>query len=163
MRFSRDIYFEKVRDSLFGGSLEQVQVDGQNIVLAVWEYQKGEDIRHLAYMLATIHHECAKRWWPIMEYGSDSYLQGKEYWPYVGRGWVQLTWEDNYRRASQELNLTDERDLVEHPDMALDSLIATLVLFRGMDQGWFTGKKLSTLLQRRSGRPPERQTDHQRQ
>ena len=51
------------------------------------------------------------RWWPITEYGSQDYLQGKEYWPYIGRGWVMLTWEDNYRRASVELGLTDERDL----------------------------------------------------
>jgi predicted chitinase len=143
MTFDRDTYFETVRDSLFAGTLEQVQVDGQNIVLAVWEYQGGEDTRHLAYMMATIHHECAMRWWPITEYGSQDYLQGKEYWPYIGRGWVMLTWEDNYRRASDELRLTDERDLVEHPEMALDSLIATLVLFKGMADGWFTGKSLS--------------------
>jgi hypothetical protein len=141
--FSRDVYFDAVRGTLFGGSLEQIQVDGQNIILAVWEYQGGGDLRWLAYMLATVHHECAARFWPITEYGSQSYLQGKSYYPYVGRGFVQLTWEDNYRRASEELNLTDERDLVEHPELALDSLIATRVLFRGMAQGWFTGRNLS--------------------
>jgi predicted chitinase len=144
MRFDRDVYFSEVRASLFNGELEQVHVDGQNIVLAVWEYQQqSDDIRQLAYMMATIHHECAKRWWPITEYGSQSYLQGKDYYPFIGRGWVMLTWESNYERASKELNLTDERDLVEHPEMALDSLIATRVLFKGMAQGWFTGKKLS--------------------
>lgn len=140
--YDRDVYFAEVRESLFDGELEQVQVDGQNIILAVWEYQGEGDPRHLAYMLATVHHECATRFWPITEYGSQEYLQGKSYWPYVGRGFVQLTWEDNYRRASDELNLTEERDLVDFPDMALDSLIATRVLFRGMAVGWFTGKKL---------------------
>ncbi|MET0170150.1 MAG: hypothetical protein ABW191_07240 [Aliihoeflea sp.] len=150
MPFDRDVYFDAVRSTLFGGSLEQVQVDGQNIILAVWEYQGGGhgpgvpgDVRHLAYMLATVHHECAARFWPIVEYGSQSYLEGKKYYPYIGRGWVMLTWEDNYRRASEELNLTDERDLVENPEMALDSLIATRILFTGMADGWFTGKKLS--------------------
>ena len=142
MTFDRDIYFEAVRDSLFDGQLEQVHVDGQNLVLAVWEYQRTEDIRHLAYMCATIHHECATRWWPITEYGSQSYLQGKDYYPYIGRGWVMLTWKENYQRASLELDLFDERDLVDHPEMALDSLIATRILFKGMAQGWFTGKKL---------------------
>jgi putative chitinase len=53
-----------------------------------------------------------------------------------------LTWEDNYRHASTALALADERDLVEHPNMALDSLIATRVLFRGMGEGWFTQRKL---------------------
>ena len=143
MAFNREVYFDEVRESLFGGSLEQVHVDGQGILLSVWEYQQvSDDLRRLAYMMATVHHECATRWWPITEYGSQSYLQGKSYYPYIGRGWVMLTWEDNYRRASDELGLVDERDLVAHPEMALDSLIATRILFKGMSEGWFTGKRL---------------------
>lgn len=144
MTFDRDLYFDTVREDLFDGVLEQVQVDGQNIILAVWGYQERPDLRHLAYMLATTFHETATRMWPITEYGSDSYLQGKSYYPYIGRGFVQLTWKDNYARASKELNLTDERDLVAYPNLALDSLIATRVLFAGMERGWFTGKYLDT-------------------
>src|SRR4249919_3619876 len=53
-----------------------------------------------------------------------------------------LTLEENYRYASTALSLVDERDLVEHPEMARDSLIATRVLFRGMAEGWFTKHKL---------------------
>jgi len=146
MRFERDIYFGEVRESLFFGALEQVHVDGQNVILAVWEYGAGgtpmTDIRWLAYMLSTVYHETAYRMWPIREYGSDSYLQSKPYWPYFGRGFVQLTWEDNYRKASSALGLIDERDLVDNPDMALDSLVATRCLFRGMAEGWYTGRKL---------------------
>ena len=142
----RDIYFDHVRDSLFSGALEQVHVDGQSVILAVWEYQAGgtpmSDIRWLAYMLATTYHETSQRMWPITEYGSQSYLQSKPYYPYVGRGFVQLTWDYNYDRAGAALALIDERDLVDHPEMALDSLIATRILFRGMAEGWFTGKKL---------------------
>jgi hypothetical protein len=146
MAFNRDLYFGAVRADLFGGELEQVQVDGQTVILAVWEYNTDDattDLRHLAYMLATVHHETAQRFWPITEYGSQDYLEGKDYYPYIGRGFVQLTWEDNYRKASDELNLIDERDLVAHPDLALDSLIATRVMFKGMENGWFTGKALS--------------------
>ena len=80
--------------------------------------------------------------WPIREYGDENYLTSKPYYPYFGRGFVQLTWEENYRNAGIALSLIDERDLVEHPDMALDSLIATRVLFRGMAEGWFTQRKL---------------------
>jgi predicted chitinase len=80
--------------------------------------------------------------WPITEYGSQSYLEGKDYYPYIGRGFVMITWEDNYRHASQQLALTGKRDLVEHPELALDSLISSRILFRGMAEGWFTGKKL---------------------
>jgi hypothetical protein len=142
----RDVYFDAVRAELFSGSMEQIQVDGQNVILAVWDYQVagGEmtDIRWLAYILATAYHETAFRMWPITEYGTDEYLQGKEYWPYIGRGFVMLTWETNYRNASDQLGLIDERDLVAHPEMALDSLIASRVTFRGMAEGWFTGRKL---------------------
>ena len=143
---NRAIYFDSVRDSLFSGALEQVHVDGQSVILAVWDYQAGgtpmSDLRWLAYMLATTYHETAQRMWQVTEYGSQSYLQGKEYYPYVGRGFVQLTWEVNYDKASKALALIDERDLVEHPEMALDSLIATRILFRGMAEGWFTERKL---------------------
>ena len=146
MSIDRKTYFDAVRPSLFEGALQQVQVDGQSVILAVWEYQAGgtpsNDPRWLAYMLATTYHETAKRMWPITEYGSQSYLQSKDYWPYIGRGFVQLTWKDNYDKASKALSLIDERDLVAYPNMALDSLIAARVMFRGMAEGWFTGRKL---------------------
>lgn len=144
--FDRDVYFDTIREDLFDGALSQEQVDGQSVILAVWEYQAGgtpmNDLRWLAYMLATTYHETAEHMWPVTEYGSASYLEEKSYYPYIGRGFVQLTWEDNYDKASKALGLIDNRDLVAHPEYALDSLIATRVMFRGMAEGWFTGKKL---------------------
>jgi hypothetical protein len=146
MRFDRDVYFGAVRNTMFQGALSQQQVDGQNVILALWEGdQTGtpmDDIRWLAYMLATTYHETAAKMWPVTEYGNQDYLQGKEYWPYIGRGYVQLTWMENYQNASSALGLIDDRDLVEHPDLALDSLVAARIMFRGMAEGWFTGRKL---------------------
>ena len=143
---NRDIYFDLVRSSMFEGSMSQQQVDGQNVIVALWDYQATgspmTDLRWLAYMLATVYHECATRMWPVTEYGSDTYLKGKPYYPYHGRGFVQLTWEENYRNAGIALGLIDDRDLVAHPDIALDSLIAARIMFRGMSEGWYTGKKL---------------------
>jgi hypothetical protein len=144
--FDRDVYFNAVRDALFEGALTQQQVDGQSVILAVWEYQAGgtpmTDPRWLAYMLATVYHETAQKMWPITEQGSQSYLEGKDYYPYIGRGFVQLTWEENYRNASAALGLIDDRDLVAHPEIALDSLISARIMFRGMAEGWFTSRKL---------------------
>jgi hypothetical protein len=142
--FDRDIYFDSVRNIMFEGALTQQQVDGQSVILAVWEYQAGgtpmTDIRWLAYMLATTYHETATKMWPIREYGQGS---GMSYGTtYYGRGYVQLTWEENYRNASAALGLIDDRDLIKYPDLALDSLIAVRIMFRGMAEGWFTGKKL---------------------
>lgn len=98
MRFSRDAYFNYVREVLFEGAMTQQQVDGQNVILGLWEGGQGgtpmTDIRWLAYMLSTAYHETAMRMWPVTEYGSESYLKDKPYYPYVGRGFVQLTWEE---------------------------------------------------------------------
>jgi hypothetical protein len=142
----RDTYFDAVRDSLFNGALSQQQVDGQNLILSVYEGGYAgtpfTDLRWVAYLLATVYHETATRCWPVTEYGSQEYLQGKSYWPYIGRGFIQLTWEENYRNASAMLSLIDDRDLVAHPEVALDSLIAARLAFRGMAEGFFTGKQL---------------------
>jgi len=151
VRFDRDIYFDQVRGSLFGGAMTQQQVDGQNVILAVWEYQAGgtpmDDLRWLAYMLATTYHECATRMWPIREYGQG---KGHEYGEpdpetgetYYARGFVGLTWKSNYDKAGAALSLIEDRDPVWHPDIALDSLVASRIMFRGMSEGWFTGRKL---------------------
>ena len=73
-RFDRNVYFAAVRNELFGGALTQQQVDGQNVILGLWEGgQTGtpmDDLRWLAYMLATVYHECATKMWPVTEYGS---------------------------------------------------------------------------------------------
>jgi hypothetical protein len=142
----RDTYFEEVRDTMFAGAMTQQQVDGQSLLLAMWDHgytgSPMTDLRWFAYLLATVYHECATKMWPVTEYGTQEYLESKEYYPYIGRGFVQLTWKDNYERASAILGLIDDRDLVDHPDIALDSLIAARCLFRGCAEGWWTGKKL---------------------
>jgi hypothetical protein len=144
--FDRDAYFNAVRASLFDGALSQEQVDGQNVILGVYEYDAGgtpmNDLRWLAYMLATAYWETGQSMWPNTEQGSEEYLTSREYWPYIGRGLVHLTWENNYRNASAALGLIGRRDLVEHPEYALDSLIAARTMCRGMAEGWFTGAKL---------------------
>jgi putative chitinase len=146
--FDRKIYFDAVRSSLFNGALNQTQVDGQNIILDRWELDAPSlDLRKLAYMLATTKHETASTMWPIEEYGKG---EGHSYGErdaetgqtYYGRGFVQLTWRDNYARATDKLELRGDDDLEWHADRALDPEIATDVMFGGMGEGWFTGKKL---------------------
>jgi hypothetical protein len=153
MSFDRGLYFDHVRSTLFNGALTQEQVDGQNVILGLWEGgQTGTpmtDVRWLAYILATAYHETAQKVWPIEEYGKGS---GRDYGTpdpetgeiYYGRGFVQLTWKANYDRAGAALGLIDDRDLVQYPQLALDSLIAARVLFRGMAEGWFTGERLGS-------------------
>lgn len=139
---------------VFGTSLSQGQVDGCTAILNEAETE-GTPLRFLAYMLATSYHETAATMKPITEYGSRSYFdkydagtkigrtlgndQKGDGYKYRGRGFVQLTGRTNYARAAKELAI----DLVRYPDDALEPDIAAAILFRGMQEGWFTGRKLS--------------------
>lgn len=91
-----------------------------------------------AYVLATAYWETARTMKPVREYGGEKYLQSKPYYPFVGMGYVQLTWEANYRKASQILGV----DFVGNPKLLLEPGHASEILVRGMMGGWFTGKKL---------------------
>jgi hypothetical protein len=95
------------------------------------------DVRWLAYLMATTFHETAYTMLPIKEYGSQSYLQGKPYWPYIGRGYVMLTWDYNYEKGGI---LTGE-DLLNFPDLAMNPEISAQITYDGMIKGWFTGKE----------------------
>lgn len=135
-------FFDQIRASLFGGTLTQTQVDGLNVLLAEAD-RRGLDYRQTAYVLATSYHETAKTIQPISEYGKG---QGKPYGvpdpqtgqTYYGRGYVQLTWKENYQKMQTILGVP----LVVEPDLALEPEIACQILFTGMQAGTFTGKKL---------------------
>jgi len=60
-------------------------------------------------------------------------------WTYRGRGFVQITGRDNYERAGKKLL----SDLAKRPELATDCRIAASILYAGMQEGWFTGKKLA--------------------
>lgn len=143
MHIDRTVFYNSVRGSLFGGSFNDKQFDGMQAILDAWEHHELNDIRWLAYMMATAYHETAITMQPIEEYGRG---RGREYGrpdpttgkAYYGRGFVQLTWADNYRRMGQVLNLP----LLEHPELALQMPIAVSILFHGMINGSFTGKGL---------------------
>jgi len=144
----RKYFFDSVRSDLFHGSLTQAQVDGLNMFLDWHDDSNPElpahyhlDDRSFAYVLATTYHETGATMQPIREYGSTSYLKSKPYYPYYGRGYVQLTWEANYQTQDAKLDLGGT--LVKDPDLALDPRIALQVILGGMVDGDFTGKKLA--------------------
>lgn len=132
----RKVFYDHVRASPFGGSLSQSQVNGMNTILDTWETRgTSSDLRWLAYMLATTYHETARTMQPIAEIGGES----KSYAPYYGRGFVQVTWLANYEKLKKATGV----DVVTYPDRAMEVSVAVMALFDGMEQGWYTGKKLS--------------------
>ena len=148
---NREIFFAAIRPDLFGGRLTQSQVEGIITILDEWDRRRLTTLQHLAYMLATVKHETAHTMQPIMERGPKKYfdryegrkdlgntIKGDGY-RFRGRGFVQITGRANYNRAAKELGV----DLVASPERALDPTLAAAILFTGMQEGWFTGKKLS--------------------
>ena len=133
----RKEFYSQIRATLVKGGLSQPQVDGFEAILDEWEKRKLQDLRWLAYIMATAWHETAQRMQPIEEFGRG---RGKAYAPtYYGRGFVQITWERNYARLSDVIGV----DLVTHPEKALEMDNAIQILFVGMIDGLFTGKGLS--------------------
>ena len=149
----KDRFFYYVRTRPFGGSLTTGQVEGMTHLLDVWGEcyaEKHKDLRYLAYALATTRHETAATMRPIEEIGRG---RGRAYghpcgpWHHVydGRGDVQLTWERNYKFASRRLaaELGVKADLDQNPELAMEPDIAAHIMFLGMIEGWFTGRKLA--------------------
>ena len=144
-QINRNFFFAQVRRTLFANNLRQPQVNGINAILDGWESKyAADDDRWLAYALATTYHETDQHMQPIEEYGKG---RGRPYGKpdpttgqvYYGRGFVQLTWERNYKTMSDLLGV----DFVNHPELALKLDNATNIMFMGMTKGLFTGKSLA--------------------
>ncbi|MET0653664.1 MAG: hypothetical protein ABWY63_14230 [Hyphomicrobiaceae bacterium] len=149
MIFNREVFFDQVRVQPFGGALNQEQVDGMEMILSVWErFRRRADLRFLAYELATTAHETSMTMQPIEEYGKGEGMEYGKPHPetgetYYGRGFVQLTWYDNYVRADEEIMQQFpgiETDLEWHAEQALDPRVAAATMMLGMEQGWFRTK-----------------------
>lgn len=96
---------------------------------------------HVAYGLATTQWETAHTFKPVREafWLSENWRrQNLRYFPYYGRGYVQLTWQRNYEQYSGIFGI----DLVANLDRALEHSIALFVLAHGMKLGIFTGRRL---------------------
>lgn len=156
-----EAFFDAMKAGLLGPSLSQSEVDGCNAILDAME---GCPLAFTAYALATAFHETASTMQPIKEFGGTNYYvrmydvggarpqKAIKYGntcagdgpKYAGRGYVQLTWKNNYIRAGKECGV----DLVNNPDLAMRADIAAKILRTGMAEGWFTGRSFGHYLPR---------------
>ena len=158
--FDAGRFFAAVKKDLFGGKLNQGQVDGMNgIIQAMAEVGDG-DQDTLAYALATTYHEVNATMLTVREgFGKDDaqararvnalarkrgpksavakYAKpaGPYGHVYYGRGYPQLTWMVNYAGSSADAGV----DLVKDPDAMLDPRISARVLIRGIMDGRWNG------------------------
>ena len=135
--------FDILRAELFGGTLSTSQVQALNFLVERCKLS-GMTYPECAYTLATVYHETGvpvkgkgveRTMLPVKEAGSEAYLRSKKYYPYIGYGYVQLTWKDNYSRIGKLIGV----DLIKHPEKALEPEVAVKIMTQGMLNGWFTG------------------------
>lgn len=160
-----DLFWGIIRENLFKGKLTQGVVDTVNAIVDTHLAEGHTKAEHLAYMLATGYHESYHRilnkgWTPVREgfsatnegairivtqmfnQGSISHNYALPHTngnSYYGRGLVQITWPENYRKMGKRLGI----DLYEQPDLALGLKTAAKLLVIGMVEGRYTGKKLA--------------------
>ncbi len=94
-----------------------------------------------AYIIATTFWETGRTFQPVKEayWLSESWRRSNlRYFPYYGRGYVQLTWKFNYEKYSKILGL----DLVNNPDKVMEPDISMFILCHGFKHGVFTGHSL---------------------
>ena len=142
---TRQAFYDQIKKTLYKGSLPDWQKTPIDRIIN--EGMRRERLlEECAYVLGTAHHETGR--FKYMEeigrgrgkdYGESITLIRGKATTYHGRGFVQLTWLQNYARMGQKLGLP----LVEQPELAKDPEIAAKILWEGMIAGDFTGKNLA--------------------
>jgi len=96
----------------------------------------------LAYVLATVEWETSRTFKPVKEafwMSEDWRRENLRYYPFYGRGYVQLTWKSNYEKYAKILGI----DLVNNSDMVMEPNIALFILVHGFKTGTFTGRRIT--------------------
>ena len=153
MMFDKGQFYASVRHGILGPTIEPNELAGCEAILTA---MAGTPLSHCAYALATAYHETARTMQPVREayWLSEAWRKANlRYWPWYGRGFVQLTWQKNYERADKELGLLDS--LIHNADWAMELPIAAQIMRRGMEEGWFTAHTLAKHLPERLGTEPQ--------
>ena len=154
-------HLRKRGSGVFGTSLSHRQVQGVEGIIEAFTSHGDGKADTLAYALATAYHETGARMVPVREGFAKSdagarravanlakkrgpnsavakyaHPQPPHGHVYYGRGQVQLTWLDNYRKSSADAGV----DLVKYPDKVLDPEIGARVLIKGLLDGRWNGR-----------------------
>lgn len=146
IKVNRDKFWELYRKS-FGvyGAVTQDTVDALNDILDRFETEKRlKFVSHYAYVLATSFHETGiggHHFKPVREKreraNSPRRANQDRYWVtgFYGRGQVQTTWEDNYRKLGKALGVGEM--FVQNPDLLLTAEWSYESLVYGLSTGMY--------------------------
>ena len=137
----RKIFYDTVRPHV---NLTEQNVFGmERLFDYVEHYQSHLAAQPLAYDIATAWWESGQTMHPVKEaywLSEEWRKKNLRYYPWYGRGLVQTTWEENYRKIAIAMGIPEETFLKD-PDLLLEFRYALPALFVGMEQGIYTGKK----------------------
>ena len=141
---NRKAFYDTVRQNI--GALSQANVEGFERYLDEG-WRRNTALDRLAYVISTVFWETGRTMQPVEEAfylgaKAEAYRRKLRYYPWHGRGDIQLTWERNYKKAGDAIGV----DLIANPAAAMDPKNAVKIAFEGMENGWFTGKALGDYL-----------------
>jgi hypothetical protein len=139
---NKKLFFDEYRKHL-DKNLSQKEVDAIDRFLDLTNksYSTFKTVEW-AYIFATVYHETNTTFLPVIEayWKSDDWRRRNltRYYPYFGRGFVQLTWLYNYRKFTKLLGIP----LDKNPELACDFDTAFKILLIGCKDGIYTGKAI---------------------
>lgn len=141
---NKKIFFDEYRKNLDPNKiLDAKEVSAIDEFLDfVQAVQKTFSTPQWAYVFATTFHETNATFLPIKEayWLSEAWrLKNLRYSPYYGRGYVQITWRENYSKFSKIIG----EDFVNKPDLVMIPKYAFQIMVHGFIYGSFTTKKIT--------------------
>lgn len=103
---------------------------------------KNFTIPQWAYIFATVFHETNATFLPVREaywMSEDWRRKNLRYYPFYGRGYVQITWPENYDYFTWLLKV----DFKKNPDLAMIPEYAFKILVHGFQYGVFSKRKIN--------------------
>ena len=151
MKFNKKIFSDELKE-FYGKTLRKQpstdNLESAEVLLFLSELDEDwHSLEELAYFFATIGWETAWTFEPIVERKasanqSDVRRLQERYWKtgYYGRGYVQLTWKENYHKLGKAIGV----DLVNKPDELLKPTVSYEVAATGMRDGMFRSRPNGT-------------------
>lgn len=150
-----EYYMENCKTKPFNNVFQEHEKEAVSDIIDAFLEEGYTDIRLLAYALATVRIECGSNMRPVREGFAATDAQARAHvkkykrkyaevytfpgvpgdFCYYGRGLVQLTWYENYKKEG-----------IQHdPDRALDPDFAARLLFKGLLDGRWNGRGKSLM------------------